>query len=901
MKKYTISFLFIVLVCMADCYAQPLIQWQKSLGGTLSDQPYSIQQTSEGGYIIAGSSVSSDGDVSLNHGGSCVPGCEDYFIVKTNHKGNIQWTKSLGGAGLDEAKSVQQTSDGGYIVAGNSFANDGDVTGHHGTTYYSDIWVVKLNHSGEIEWRKSYGGSDGDYASRIIQTNDGGFIISGYALSTNYDLTTNNGSFDYWILKISAFGTIEWQKSYGGTQSDQAHSIQQTADGGYVIAGISKSNDGDVTGHHGGSFDYDSDYWVVKLNSIGNLQWQKSLGGTDVDAAYSIQQTGDGGFIVAGTSLSNDGDVTGNHGSSSGLGDFWVVKLNNIGTIEWQKCLGGLSGDAAKSIQQTTDGGYIVGGATYSNEGDVTGYHGGIDYWIVKLDYTGTIQWQKTLGGTGADWTATSIQQTIDEGYVVAGYSASNDGDVTNNNGEDDFWIVKLSPAYNIISGSVFIDNNSDCLLDNGENSLKNRIVQALPGPYYSTTDSEGNYLIWVDTLSYAVSLVPRLYWTQDCPVGNNSHTVTFNEVDTIATDIDFSSYISSFCPDVRIGIGSAFQRKCFSNNRYVINVCNEGTAFANDATISLQFPPQIVPLSSTVSWAIGTNDEYIFNVGNLLPDECTQFIITDSVSCNSTMGEIVCVSASVVLVPQAADCNFSDNATSECNAIIFSHDPNDKQVASQQFEQNGYLNEVDFLLGDTLRYIIRFQNTGNDTAFTVVVTDTLSQWLDPTTVVTDVASHYFDFRISGHGVLEWTFNNILLPDSNVNEAASHGFIKYRIMPRDTMPIGGEIHNEANIYFDFNEPVITNQTISTLSIITSIIENNTTHASWIYPNPATTEITVNGYSPAYLKLYNTLGQTVAEATKTNKLWVGNLPQGLYLLQLYDENGNLVKTERVVKE
>jgi uncharacterized repeat protein (TIGR01451 family) len=258
-------------------------------------------------------------------------------------------------------------------------------------------------------------------------------------------------------------------------------------------------------------------------------------------------------------------------------------------------------------------------------------------------------------------------------------------------------------------------------------------------------------------------------------------------------------------------------------------------------------------------------------------------------------------VSAHVVIEPQAADCNLQDNFTSECIQLVGSFDPNDKQVASQDFQTNGYVTSEDFMLGDTLTYLIRFQNTGNDTAFIVIVRDTLSQWVDPTTVVTDVASHPYDFRITGQGVLEWTFNNILLPDSNVNEAASHGFIKYHIMPRDTMPPGGEIHNEADIYFDYNDPVITNETVSTLAIVIGDNEMSLASTIKIYPNPTTSEITVIGYSAAYLKLSNILGQTVAEISKSNKLWLGNLPQGLYLLQLFDEKGGLVKTEKVVKE
>ena len=228
---------------------------------------------------------------------------------------------------------------------------------------------------------------------------------------------------------------IEWQKSLGGSYFDEARSIQQTSDGGYIVAGNSYSNDGDVSGNHG-----EWDYWIVKLNDTGNIQWQKCLGGSEFDIAYAIQQTSDGGYIVAGMTESNDGDVSGNHGYD----DYWVVKLDDTGNIQWQKSLGGSESEWAYSIQQTTDGGYIVAGWSYSNNGDVSENHGDDDYWVLKLDNTGNIQWQKSLGGSSVEW-AHSTQQTSDGGYIVAGWSKSNDGDASGNHGETDVWVVKLA------------------------------------------------------------------------------------------------------------------------------------------------------------------------------------------------------------------------------------------------------------------------------------------------------------------------------------------------------------------------------------------------------------------------------------------------------------------------
>ena len=352
----------------------------------------------------------------------------------------IQWQRSLGGSVDDRAYSIQQTTDGGYIIAGFSNSNDGDVTGNHGDY---DYWIVKLNSTGAIEWQKSLGGTGIDWAQSIQQTTNRGYIVAGWSNSNDRDVTGNHGRIDYWIIKLNSTGVIEWQKSLGGTGNENPNSIQLTTDGGYIIAGFSGSNDGDVTGHHGTSISADS--WIVKLDSTGAIEWERTLGGTLVDAANSIQQTTDGGYIVAGYSGSNDGDVTGNHGST----DSWIVKLNSTGAIEWQKSLGGTGIDWSRFIQQTTDGGYIVAGHSYSNDGDVTGNHGNDDCWIVKLDNTLAIQWQKSVGGSLGD-AAFSIQQTNDGGYIVAGHSDSNDGDVTGNHGASDYWIVKLNAIIGI-------------------------------------------------------------------------------------------------------------------------------------------------------------------------------------------------------------------------------------------------------------------------------------------------------------------------------------------------------------------------------------------------------------------------------------------------------------------
>jgi len=429
MKK-EVALTIITLFFANLCFAQSTIEWQRCLGGSSYDVAHSIQQTSDGGYIIAGVSESNDGDISGNNG------WYDYWVVKLDSSNGIEWQSSLGGSSGDYANCIQQTFDDGYIVSGYSASDDGDVIGNHGGL---DYWIVKLNSFGEIEWQNSLGGSLDDYAYSIEQTGDGGYIVAGESASNDGDIIGNRGGIDYWIVKLDSSGSILWQRSLGGSLDDVAESIQQTSDDGFIVAGKTASYDGDVSGNHG-----NGDYWVVKLDSSGSLEWQRSLGGSSYDWAYSIEQTGDNGYIVAGRSYSNDGDVGEHHGTPGDCADYWVAKLDSSGSIEWQHSFGGIHDDLAYSIQQTADNGYIVAGYSLSNDGDISGNHGEYDSWILKLSSSGSLEWQRPLGGSEGDF-AYYIQQTSDDGFIMAGFSRSNDGDVSGNHGYEDYWVVKLS------------------------------------------------------------------------------------------------------------------------------------------------------------------------------------------------------------------------------------------------------------------------------------------------------------------------------------------------------------------------------------------------------------------------------------------------------------------------
>jgi hypothetical protein len=463
MKKLPLLLLVAFALTSFFSFSQtaPGIEWQNTIQGGNSDYLYSTKLTADSGYILGGHSYSGiSGDKTefcLGHG--------DYWLVKTNADGLIQWQNTIMGGGSDVLLSVIQTDDGGYILGGysNSYYS-GDKT--ENCLGRDDFWLVKTDSLGNILWQNTIGGGDYDRTFSVQQTLDGGYIVGG-ASSSNIsgDKTENNldtlctsfCSMDYWIVKTDDSGNIQWQNTIGGSGDDWLFSLGQTADGGYILGGLSESAiSGDKTEN---SLGY-TDYWIVKTDDVGNIQWQNTIGGSGEDILKTISQSNDGGYILGGYSNSNISvDKTEN---CIGYMDYWIVKTDNLGNIQWQNTIGGMSEEYFEDIYQTSDGGYILGGFSNSNiSGDKTeNCKGGYDYWIVKIDSVGNIKWQKTIGGN--DWDRFhSIQQTSDGGYIIGGNSRSNiSGDKTENcMGYDDYWIVKLYP--DTITSTFNIHNSS--------------------------------------------------------------------------------------------------------------------------------------------------------------------------------------------------------------------------------------------------------------------------------------------------------------------------------------------------------------------------------------------------------------------------------------------------------
>ncbi len=345
----------------------------------------------------------------------------------------IEWQHVLGGHKMASARDVVSTPDGGFIVAGQI---ESDIAISE-ACIYGDIWLTKLSSRGNVEWQQNYGSSGFDEAYAVVCTNDGGYVVTALSASCdfNYSGRINNG--DARVLKLNGNGEVEWDVTLGGSEFDILNSVVQTSDNGFVLAGFTESSDYDIAMNKG-----KADGWIVKLNQSGDMEWQYTYGGSDYDELYSITQTLDGGFALCGYTESCNGDVSKNHGS----GDLWVLKIDNKGILEWEKSLGGGNNDVGYALVQSADNGILVVGFTESVDGHVSNHHDKEDVWIVKLDVSGNLEWEKSMGGSGYD-TATSVINSGSDGYIVTGWTESDNGDIGINKGGSDIWIVKLNYA----------------------------------------------------------------------------------------------------------------------------------------------------------------------------------------------------------------------------------------------------------------------------------------------------------------------------------------------------------------------------------------------------------------------------------------------------------------------
>ena len=892
MKKLLSTFFFLAAL-MNLLNAQEII-WQKTIGGNAYDYMTDALPTADGGLIVAGSSNS---NISGEKTDSC-KGVLDYWILKTDSLGNIQWQKTIGGNNAEQLYSLLITPDGGYLLSGISQSDSsGDKT--ENCIGGMDMWIVKLDAAGNIHWQNTIGGDQSDYAVDAALTNDNGYLIAGYSYSDiSGDKSENSrGVVDYWLVKLDSSGNVVWDRTIGGSGIDLLRCAKATNDG-FIIAGDSESG---ISGEKSENSFGSSDIWVVKVDSSGNLQWQKTFGGTWNDFIRGIGVNNEQGYLLGGTSNSL---VSGNKTvPSKGGGSIWLIAIDSLGNELWQKSIGGSQSDYVFAVQNFQDGAYYLSGNSQSDisfdkDEDSQGIG---DYWLLKIDSLGNIIWQNTIGGAADDDLSYAWPMTNGR-YLLAGESASGvSGDKTEpGRGLVDYWLVVVTENNNLMSGSLFADINSNSTRDSTEREVKGHMISENTTLRKTFSQNNGNYYLSVlnpGTYDFAPANIP---YYNIVPV---QHSATFSGTGQQSTTNDFAFQPALTANDLIITCTPLNRFRSGGTGHYLLNYRNIGTTTI-PATIIFLPDTGLSFSSSSVSPTFAQADSVVWQLGNIEPFEEGEVLVSVTLGTGFIIGDIV--NSHAFIEPISGDATVSNNHATWEVPIIASFDPNDILV------NRSYIQSTELVSPPFIDYIIRFQNTGNDTAFKVKINN-------PFPVGTDLNS--FEFVASSHPVelsyenqdktIWFTFNNILLPDSTTDEPSSHGFVRYRVKPIGTLNIGNSINNTAYIYFDYNDPVATNTAVTNIIAPVKVEYIGQDLPVSIYPNPCRESVTVSlpdGLSDKVkIELYNPVGQCVKSMIVNNRVSgykeinipTSDLAKGIYFLSIASEQG--IITKRMVRE
>ena len=398
---------------------------------------------------------------------------------------NVYFIETIGGSKNDAFNAITKTIDGGYIAAGYTQSNDGDIISKANISF--DFLVSKFSSENILEWQKHFGGSKDDKALDIIQTLEGDFIILGSSESSNLDVSENAGSKDFWLVKLSNNGILLWEKSFGFLGEDYGTTLLETKDGGFLITGVLDVSASNGQGNAKSTITNHAggDYWVLKTNNLGALEWSRYFGGSFTEIPLGIVETDNHNYIIVGSSDSNDFNISNNNGSY----DFWMTKIATDGSLLLEKTFGGSEIDEASAIIAANDGNFIIVGNTRSADKDVSKNNGAADIWILKVSAEGNLIWEKTIGGSSFE-VAKAIYKTQDNGFLIAGSSRSLDNGFQNK-GQNDALILKINENGNLLWQKTFGGSEIDFLYDVVE--LNNKSIIAVGESSSSDQDIHEN------------------------------------------------------------------------------------------------------------------------------------------------------------------------------------------------------------------------------------------------------------------------------------------------------------------------------------------------------------------------------------------------------------------------
>ena len=369
-------------------------------------------------------------------------GCVKSELSIENKNYELNYIKSFGGSNDDEANDIINTSDGGFMVIGSSTSSDGLIQNKMGLE--SDIILMKFDSDKSIDWVKNYGGSRDDRGQSVVEVSGIGYALLGYSMSNDGDASSNEGFHDNWVILIDSKGDIIWEKSYGFSGHDHAYNIIKTKDGNLFFNGfldVTASRGLGSTKKVGKSIKHGvGEFWCHKIDLGGNILWRKYFGGTNNDRSYDSVETSDGDFLIVGSSESKDIDIS----SPKGSYDIWVIKLSSNGDLLWERSYGGSKYETANSIMQSADKKIHILGSTLSNDKNISFQMGSSDFWLLTIDSDGNLLSEQTFGGSNFD-KGKKIEIDSKDNLWLTGYSRSIDFDFSSNKGKNDAVLIQLS------------------------------------------------------------------------------------------------------------------------------------------------------------------------------------------------------------------------------------------------------------------------------------------------------------------------------------------------------------------------------------------------------------------------------------------------------------------------
>lgn len=845
-------------------------------------------------------------------------GTGDIFLTKMGPSGNLVWAKQIGASGIDVGISVCFDTRG-FINASGTFRGTVDFDTGPGTTNLTssgaaDGYVARFDLNGNLVWARQVGGIGDEVGPAIMTDSRNNIICSIYYASNSYDCDPGPGVFiipfaggiDMALFKLDKDGIFLWAKNWGGPYNDVCGDPKLDKNDNIYLAGFFFGtvdfDPGPGTYNLSTPDILDMDGVYMKFDSSGNFKWARQISNTNPSSMSKSRgldlAIDDAGNVYGTGTFQSSADLDTGPGilnvTSAGGDDAFVVKMDRNGNFIWGKKIGSTGEDRSIAMHFNSDGqvqivGYFDNTVDFDpGSGTFNMSSAGLsDNFFLYLSANGEFIKASRVGGAGYDYVSVMINKNditvlggvyngttdFDPGPGVANLTST----ATGNN--SDMFVAKYS-ASNKVTGVTYKDQNADGIRQAGEPPLAHVVIKGSTGgaTYYAISDSNGYYSLETDLGSYVIEPNRPLYYTSILPP---THTANFPVAGLTDTANHFGLFPSSVIKDLRLYINYVGVERPAAVGVFRVTITNTGTDPVS-GNVVLVHDNNFQYVSATPAPVSYVQPAITWNFSNLMPSMSQTMDGKFGLLSTVTLGTILKTYATVN--PVAGDFEPANNSDTVFQTVVSSLDPNDKKVKPAGPVTTSFISA-----GNYMEYTIRFQNTGNDTAFLVVIKDTLSTNLEMSSFEMLSASHKYAVTLKGSNIAEWTFSNILLPDSTRNEPASHGFVRYRIKPKNGLGAGNQIKNKAAIYFDYNSPVITNEVINIITVITANPDPGMDQVDVkLFPNPSGTVL--------YLGVKGKFGYTVYDETGKNILrseynldqttiQVDSWPKGAYLIEI----------------